>query len=288
MAPPPDGALFEGGPPLGLERRLGLNKGSNLYVGRRMLLVVLIGWVPLIVLTIVQSVILHTDRIGSLVWEVGAHACYLLAAPLLILAETECAAQLSAIVRHFIDGSLVPDEERERFDAAISSTRKLLGSTSAAIVVVVLAYGIMAATAWSTPMEQVPVWHRSEGGAPIFSPAGWWHVLVSLPLLLILVLGWLSRLAMWSHLLWRISRLRLRLVASHPDRAAGLGFVGHSVRAFAIVALALMTIAAGRSAHIVLEDGTLRTPQLLFNGGLMLSVAAMFTAPSTSHFASTP
>jgi hypothetical protein len=82
---------------------------------------------------------------------------------------------------------------------------------------------------------------------------------VSLPLLIILFLGRIWRLVSWTRLPWLMSRLRLRLVASHPDHAAGLGFIGHSVRAFAIVALAPMAIAAGRSARIVLTTGSLPT-----------------------------
>ena len=87
------------------------------------------------------------------------------------------------------------------------------------------------------------------------------------------------RLALWARLLWLIARLDLRLMASHPDRAAGLVFVGYSVRAFSVVALALATIIAGRSAHIVVLGGTLPTQYFIFNGGLLLAVVALFVAP---------
>jgi hypothetical protein len=277
--PPLDSALFEAGAPLGLQRRLGLVSGSDLRVGRRAALVVLIGWVPLVLLTIVQSTIMHTDGIGSLLLGLEAHARYLVAAPLLIFAETQCAVRLSVIIRHFVDTGVVPGHQRERFDAAIASTRRLLGSTSVEIAVVVFAYLITAAIVWSTPIDQVPAWHRSAGIVPTYSPAGWWHVVVSLPLLIILFLGWIWRLVTWTGLLRLISRLQLRLVASHPDHAAGLGFVGHSVRAFAIVALAPMAIAAGKSARIVLTAGNLPTSQLLFNIVMLTFVAALITAP---------
>jgi hypothetical protein len=35
----------------------------------------------------------------------------------------------------------------------------------------------------------------------------------------------LARLALWCFFLWRVSRLDLRLVPTHPDRAGGLGFL---------------------------------------------------------------
>jgi hypothetical protein len=40
-----------------------------------------------------------------------------------------------------------------------------------------------------------------------------------------LLLRWLWRLALWCLFLWRVSRLKLRLVPTHPDRAGGLGYL---------------------------------------------------------------
>jgi len=271
--------LFEGGPLLSLQQWLGLSEDNDLHIGRTAALVVLIGWLPLVLLSLIQSVILRTDEITSLLWQVGAHARYLVAAPLLVVAESECGARLSVIVANFVKNEIVPKHEANRLDAAVLSTRRLVNSTVGEIVVAVLAYLIVAATVWSTPIEQVPAWHRSDTIVPLYSLAGWWHMLVSLPLLLVLLLSWLARFVLWVRLLWLISRLNLRLVASHPDHAGGLGFVGHSVRAFSGVALAIAAIAAGYSAHMILVGGSLPTSQIIFDACLLVTVAAMFAGP---------
>jgi len=271
--------LFEGGPLLSLQQWLGLSEDNDLHIGRTAALVVLIGWLPLVLLSLIQSVILRTDEITSLLWQVGAHARYLVAAPLLVVAESECGARLSVIVANFVKNEIVPKHEANRLDAAVLSTRRLVNSTVGEIVVAVLAYLIVAATIWSTPIEQVPAWHRSDTIVPFYSLAGWWHMLVSLPLLLVLMLSWLARFVLWVRLLWLISRLKLRLVASHPDHAGGLGFVGHSVRAFSGVALAIAAIAAGYSAHMILVGGSLPTSQIIFDACLLVTVAAMFAGP---------
>jgi hypothetical protein len=39
------------------------------------------------------------------------------------------------------------------------------------------------------------------------------------------LLRWIWRLALWCFFLWRVSRLELRLVPTHPDRAGGLGYL---------------------------------------------------------------
>jgi hypothetical protein len=240
---------------------------------------VLIAWVPLILFAVLQSIMAREDEISPMLREVGVHARYLVAVPLLVLAEAACAPQLSAIVRHFADSGVVCEGDRRRFQDAIASTRRLLLSSTAEIVVVVLAYLVVGATMLSHPADELPAWAKPVSITPHFSLAAWWHLLVSLPLLLILIFGWFWRLALWARLLWLIARLDLRLVALHPDHCAGLGFLGHSARAFAIVALALAAVAAGRSAHVVLAGGTLQTPYLYFNIGLALAIMALFVAP---------
>jgi hypothetical protein len=274
-----DSALFAHGPPMGVQRRLGLVTPNRLYTGRRALLVVLIGWVPIVLLTVAQVALRGGDDITSLLQETGAHARYLVAAPLLIIAEAQWAMYLGATMRHFVEAQLVPDGRRTKFDTAVASTRRLLNSIAAEIAVFALAYSLAALSVFPQAFDQIPAWHRSAGIVPGYSAAGWWHVLVSLPLLLVLIFGWLWRLALWARLLWLISRLDLRLIASHPDHAGGLGFVGHSLSAFSIVGLALASIAAGRSAHFVLLGGTVPTPNLFFNLGFLVFLLALFLAP---------
>jgi hypothetical protein len=274
-----DNVLFESGPPLGLQRHLGLVKGTQFNVVQRALLVILIGWVPLVILSIMQALVLHTSSTIALLWDAGAHARFLLAAPLLVLAEVECGGRLSAVVRHFADDGLVGDADRKHFDSAVASTRRLLDSAAVEIIVVALAYIIAVTTLLSLPIDQIPAWHKSSGVVPVYSLAGWWHILVSLPLLLILILAWMWRLALWTRLLWRIARLNLRLVASHPDHAAGLGFVGISVRGFSTVTAAFAIISAGRSANIVLLGGALPTQYFVVNVGMLLTVVVLFVAP---------
>ncbi|PTE11099.1 hypothetical protein C9427_07735 [Mesorhizobium helmanticense] len=251
---------------------------GQLNVGRRALIVAAVGWAPLVVLAGIQSA-MRSDGVLSLLWELGAHARYLIAAPLLILAEAQCAPRLNAIVRHFADAGLVTDKDRGRYDAAVASTRALLSSNTAEIVVIALAYLCVSAAAFSLSFDQFPAWHKTGALAPAFSPAGWWHVLVSLPLLLTLLFGWAWRFALWAHLLWRIARIDLRLLASHPDGAAGLAVLGYSLRAFSLVAMAPATIVAGRSAQIVLVHGALSKDTTIFSAGLLLAVGALFAVP---------
>lgn len=274
-----DHSIFGESPPFGLLQHFGIAGDHKRSFGRRAAMVVLIGWVPLVVLAGIQGAVLRTDAIVSLLWATGVHARFLLAAPLLVLAGPECTQRLGAIVRHFVGAGLVPENEQARFDAAVASTRRLAASHAVEVAAVAITYLLVAMVVISQPLDQIPAWHKAGGEARAFSPAGWWHVLVSLPLLVVLLLGWLARLALWSRLLWLIARLDLRLMASHPDRAAGLGFVGYSVRAFSVVALALATIIAGRAAGLVLAGDALPTEFFVVNGALLAAIVTLLVAP---------
>ncbi|MDX8492102.1 hypothetical protein RFN29_10965 [Mesorhizobium sp. VK22B] len=268
-------ALFENGPPARLQRYLGLTKGDQRNIGRRAFIVAMLGWVPLIVLAGID----RSDGVKSLLLGIDVHARYLVAAPLLVLAEAECGPRLNAIVRHFTDAGLVPESELGRYNAAVGFTGILLHSRAAEIIVFALAYLLVCAAAFSLPFDQLPLWHKAGNAITIFSLAGWWHVLVSLPLLLALLLGWAWRFVLWAQLLWRIARIKLRILASHPDGAAGLAVIGYSLRAFSPIAMALATIIAGRSAQIVLVEGALPRDTTAFSAGLLVVIGVSFAVP---------
>lgn len=272
-------ALFEHAPPLAVQQWLGLAKPHALNIGRRALLLALIAWAPLVLFAAAQSLWLRADHLTPLLTQIGVHARYLAAVPLLVLAEAWCVPQINTITRHFAESGIVRPSDHSRFVDALSSTRRLLQLRSGEIATFAFAYLIVLATILSYQRDDLPAWSVSAGVTPFLSPAGWWHMLVSLPLLLVLILGWVWRLAMWTRLLRLVSRLDLQLVASHPDHCAGLGFLGQSLRAFAPVAMAMAAVAAGRSAYMVLSGSGVPTPQLAFNIGLMLGLMALFTAP---------
>jgi hypothetical protein len=93
-------------------------------------------------------------------------------------------------------------------------------------------------------------------GSPWHSTsAGFWYVFVSIPILRFIVLRWYLRLFIWFRFLWQISRINLHLIPTHPDRAAGLVFLGKSAYAFGPILLAQGVMLAGVLAERVLYRG---------------------------------
>jgi hypothetical protein len=215
----------------------------------------------------------------SLLHDLGAFARYVVAAPLLIAAESVSAHLLGRGIVLFVDQGIVRDADRGRLLDIIDTLRRWRDDARAELAVVVIAFCLSAAAVHAYPLAELPMWHRSAADASALSPAGWWHSLVSLPLLLMLVLGWLWRLLLWTCFLYLVSRLQLHLLPVHPDKAAGIGFLGYSVRAFGLVGAAFGAMVAGTVANRVLHEGATLADARYQIAGVVVIVTVLFTAP---------
>jgi hypothetical protein len=281
-----DQGLFEGGPPDGLQRRLGLMAPGHRRVARRAVLSILVGWLPVVVLASVRALTQHTHDLSSIAFDYGLHARGLVATPLLILGEGVCAPYLGAIARQFRDAHLVSEADEPRFERICDRIRRLLVSPVAEIAVMALAYFCTFEIVRGASPELAPAWGVVGAGAEAtLTPAGWWYALVGMPLLLALLLGWLWRLAMWSLFLACTARLPLQLVGSHPDHVAGLEFVGHSLRGFCVPAFAISSVAAGRMAVVISQRGVEPVNQKLIAVGAVVGVGLLIFAGPTLLFA---
>jgi hypothetical protein len=251
-----DNDIFDGGPPLRLEKSLGLIKPNERRSVQRAGLAVLIVWAPLFVLSAIESLALRENKLSSLIVDLTVLSRYLIVVPLFILGEEGTIFRLGQIAHHFIDAGLITASDRQRFDAIIAHSRRLLDYVLMEVLVVALAYLAMIILMGIFPDQDIPLWHKAGDGGRGYSWAGWWHVLVSAPVALVLLLGWLWRILIWGLFLFRVSRLDLQLVATHPDLVGGLQFVGLSLRAFLLLSFTISTIAAGGVANRVLNMGT--------------------------------
>src|SRR5215213_7649586 len=111
--------LFDGEPILHWQRSLGLVKPDRPQAVRRILLAVLIGWLPLAVLTAIQLAFSSDDALASFFYDFGVHARFLVAIPALILADSECTPVLGKIVNHFAESGLIIEADKTRFEAAV-------------------------------------------------------------------------------------------------------------------------------------------------------------------------
>jgi hypothetical protein len=248
---------------------------------RRALLASAVAWVPLLLLAAAEGLVFSGEPRESFLLDVSAHARYLVGLPILVLAEPWCLPRLGAIARQFGRSGVVVGEDRVRLEALVTTARRWLAHRGIQAVLVGVAYAATLLMSRILYPRGPSTWIAP--GAGDLSLAGAWRVLVSQPLFLALVAGWLWRAAVWAWFLWGVSRLALRLVPSHPDLAGGLRFVSDSMAAFAPVALAFACPVSGTVASDMLFGGPERSlsPVVVLAVTIALSVC-LFTGPLLS------
>jgi hypothetical protein len=249
----PQFLLTAGGPAYRLEQRLGLIREKSPIVVRRAFLSLLLTWIPLLVLSALEkSAIGHVPV--PFLRDFAVHARFLLAVPLLLITENFLGPRLAQAAEHFVTSHLVTEEDYQGFDAAIEKGLRWRDSTLAEVILLVFAY-IAAATSLGSMAVHVSTWYalRTESGISL-TWAGWWFILICVPLFQFLTLRWLYRQFLWGQFLWRMSRLNLQLIPTHPDEAGGIAFVGEVQRFFGIVLFAYSTAVAGVLANEITYD----------------------------------
>ena len=252
-----DFSLVSGGPLYQLLRRARLSDDELHFTRRRVFVVAMIAWLPLLLLSIMEG---HAWRSGDtlgFLQDFEVHARMLLAIPLFMLAEVWAHRQIPPVIRTFVHDGLVTDATRPSFEAAIDSALRLRNSVVAEVLLIVFVYAVGVAVIWRTQFAlDVNTWYAVVDGESLRPTlAGRWFTWVSMPIFLFLFLRWCFRLFIWTRFLWQVARLDLDLEPTHPDGLAGLHFLVLSERAYRPVLLAMGSVLSGMMANRILYTG---------------------------------
>ena len=252
----PDFSLVLGGPLYQLFRRAHLSGDALQLLYRRVLAFVVVTWLPLLVLSVFSGLAVGTSIRIPFLHDLEAQARFLVALPLLIVAELVVHQRSQIVVRRFLERRLVSGEELPKFLSAVNWGLRLRDSLAAEITLVILVTTVghwvwrhqvaLTAGTWYAALDGAQ-WH--------LTPVGYWYAFVSIPIFQFILLRWYFRLFIWHGVLWRISRITLRLTATHPDRAGGLAFLGKSSYAFGPILFAQGALLSGLIATRVLYEG---------------------------------
>ena len=255
---PPDFSLVLGGPLYQLMRRARLTDDALRLQRRRIIVIALLAWLPLLLLAALGENLVGGDAAVPFLLDVDVHVKFLVVIPLLVAAELVVHQRMRAVARTFLDRRLIPDEEAARLDAAVASAYRLRNSVLAEVLLIAFVYVVGIAVIWRHygSIEAV-TWYATPvaGGGSSLTLAGAWYTYVSLPLSQFLLLRWYFRVFIWGRLLWQVSRIELDLVPTHPDRVGGLGFLANTVYAFIPLLLAHGALLAGQLANQIFHLG---------------------------------
>jgi len=271
----PDFSLVLGGPLFQLLRKSHLEGDAMEMLHRRILASVVLTWFPLLLLSTIVTPSGTAGRI-SFLHDIEVHCRFLVALPILIGAELLVHSRMRTIVRRFVEWRIVLTEDMPRFQKAIESALKIRNSVSVELALLAVVYTV-GLWVWSSRTELgVATWYALSGSRWNLTAAGYWYVLVSLPLFQFILLRWYVRLFIWFRFLWQVSRIELNLVPTHPDRCGGLSFVGKSSYAYAPILFAQGAILAGIVADRVLYRGeSLPSFKLQIGGFIVFFIVAI-------------
>jgi hypothetical protein len=265
-----------------LQRTTGLIPARGLGVGRRALVAVLVTWVPLVATAAAAGRLWPGVGDEPLLQHFAVHARFLVAVPVLILGEALLHAIVGEVIPQFVRSGLVADADRARIADIVH--RAIIWRDNwkpwVAIAMLVVAWIVTNPVVGS---EHDLRWaHGTADHGLELAIGAFWFRYVSLPILAALQFTWLWRLGLVAVVLWRISRLRLALVATHPDQAGGLGFLHRMPAAFAPLSFALAVTLAARWAHEALDHGvpivSFALPMATFTGIVAIVVVAPLAA----------
>jgi hypothetical protein len=181
----------------------------------RLPLVVGAAWLPLVALGL-----WHND--AAILRDLSLHARLLIATPILILGDAPLRLRLCAA-----GGRLA---ERHAPGSGLEAETRLAARFGSAPAQATIACLIYLAAAAAARLHQPA------------SAAGWWRLLVAMPLFRFALGRTLWQLGVWSLFLVSAARARLELDPTHPDRAGGLLFLGDAALSFRPLLLAASAV----------------------------------------------
>jgi hypothetical protein len=251
----PDFSLVLGGPLFQLFRRTHLSGDELELLHRRIIVIPMIAWLPLLILSSLGGHALGGVTLPFL-HDIETQVRFMIALPVLIAAERIVHLRFRPAARSFVNRGIVVADEMPKFHAAIVSETRWRNSIPLELGLLVFVWGV-GPWLWRNQIALgTSSWYATPEGSRLhLTAAGSWNEFVSIPIFQFMLLRWYLRLLIWFRFLWQVSRLSLHLVATHPDRAGGIAFLGSISYAFGPVLWAQGATLAGLIASRVLYGG---------------------------------
>jgi hypothetical protein len=245
-----DVSLIRGGPFYRLQQSTRLIGADEWNVGRRITFAIAVGWVPLVLMKLLF------DRRNLLFFlqDYKIVSRMLIAVPVLLLAQPLMESAFRKVVGHIDAASLLDETGVAQMDKIIAKLIRLRDSVLPELIILLLIV-IHTAVSYKAGVGDDPWLAYRVGDSLHLTLAGWYAVIVSAT-----IFQFLLGLNLWKWLLWtvfafKVSRLNLRLVPTHPDENGGLGFLGMTPLAFTPIAFAAVAVIGGTFRDQILHKG---------------------------------
>jgi hypothetical protein len=275
--------IERGGPAYRLMQRIGLIRGEDPSVRRRIVVFLAVTWLPLLIFAVWEGLAIGPTPRETFLLDFATFARFLIAVPLLVVAEVTIGPRMTSAGLHFVRAGLVRPADYPAFEQAIRRVVRWRESLWAELVLL----GMAGVGAWTLTTESLygsttASWQNAVGatdqGSRLVLVGLWYHV-IAVPIIQFFWYRWLWRLIIWIRFLYDVSRLDLDLVPTHADAAGGLGFLGTAHTAFGILSFALSSVLSAAAAFlIVFEEAPIETFQIHFVT-MLIAAEVLFLGP---------
>jgi hypothetical protein len=204
--------IGEGGPLRRFESAVRLTKLSSQIV-----LELAFTWLPLLLLGLWSE--LRAERPDPILRDVAVHVRLLVAAPTFLVLDQIFPWVCRLVIGQLIAESFVPPAYQRRLERLLRRARHF---TDSALPELIIGLGVLTVAILGL-VGGLSIGGMRRGVSP--TPAQAWYVVVGWPFFQFLLWRSLWRWAVWSGILFGLSRIDLAVIPTHPDRRAGLSFL---------------------------------------------------------------
>jgi hypothetical protein len=239
-------SLAEGGPFHNAIKRLRLEGNQAKLV----IATLCITWIPLVIITAIEGTLWAGTQLPFLK-DYAMQARILVALQMAILIKAYINNNVTNVLRYFSEALMDAEERQKILSTALVRAKKLTNSGIAEVILLLMVFiatiGLLKRGVYGGFREGITSWMASADTPNItLSTAGYWAVLISIPLFQFLFLRWLWRYFVWILLLFRLSKARLNLLPTHADRAGGLGLIMLAQKSFNLIFVVGSVILSGQ------------------------------------------
>jgi len=244
-------SLVSGGLIYSLLLKLGILKHGKQRLLLRSIVFSLLGWLPLIILSFTDGTFLGEDGQLGVAQDFLLHIRLLVVVPFLIWVEK----MIDPAFNDYMNSTrrLIPPKEEATFRKIETQTEKMSDSWIPEIFFLLLIYGVLLFNWGNITVNNARI--SITDSASDINLSAIYYIIVSMPVYQLLLARWFWRWIIWAITVYRISRMNLRIEASHADQSAGLEYLNVVPAAFCIVSLALSAIFAATIGEYIIYHG---------------------------------
>lgn len=218
---------------------------------------VIITWVPLCAMALIGGTLHVDDASINFFEDFLMHTRFLLVVPFLILIEKKVDRSFVNYIRNSDD--LIPDAQQLKFNKLVKRLDRLTDSFIPEIVMLVIVFSTIIITWNITPDLAMGRNYILNYTGNELSPAGWYYLLIAMPIFQMLIFRWVWRWFVWLYSIISISKYKLYVDPLNADQKAGLEYLNMVPLMFSFIIMApSVVLSAIIGIDIIYNDATLK------------------------------